>query len=60
MRMRQRITGVSAYFYYMIVADTINFPEVWRPWRHWQITENAASDNQSAANAIANILHSHR
>jgi hypothetical protein len=36
------------------------FPEVGRPWHHWQITVNAASDNQSAANAIANILLSHR
>jgi hypothetical protein len=36
------------------------FPEVGRPWHHWQITVNAASDNQSAANAIANILISHR
>jgi hypothetical protein len=36
------------------------FPEAGRPWHHWQITVNAASDNQSAANAIANILLSHR
>jgi hypothetical protein len=36
------------------------FPEVGRPLHHWQITVNAASDNQSAANAIANILLSHR
>jgi hypothetical protein len=36
------------------------FPEVRRPWHHWQITFNAASDNQSAASAIANILLSHR
>jgi hypothetical protein len=36
------------------------FPEVRRLWHHWQITVNAASDNQSAANAIANILLSHR
>jgi hypothetical protein len=36
------------------------FPEVGRPWHHWQITVNAASDHQSAANAIANILLSHR
>jgi hypothetical protein len=36
------------------------FPEVGRPWHYWQITVNAASDNQSAANAIANILLSHR
>jgi hypothetical protein len=35
------------------------FPEVGRPWHHWQITVNAATDNQSAANAIANILLSH-
>jgi hypothetical protein len=34
--------------------------EVGRPWRHWQITINAASDNQSAANAIGNIFLSHR
>jgi hypothetical protein len=59
-RMRQHITSVSAYFDYMRVADTIDFPEVGRPWYHWQITEYAASDNQSAANAIANILLSHR
>jgi hypothetical protein len=38
----------------------LRFPEVGRPWHHWQITVNAASDNQSAANAIANILLSHR
>jgi hypothetical protein len=31
------------------------FPEVGRPWHYWQITANAASDNQSAVNAIANI-----
>jgi hypothetical protein len=36
------------------------FPEVGRPWHHWQITVNAASDNQSTANAIGNILLSHR
>jgi hypothetical protein len=36
------------------------FPEVGRPWHHWQITVNAAGDNQSAANAIENILLSHR
>jgi hypothetical protein len=36
------------------------FPEVGRPWHHWQMIVNAASDNQSAANAIANILLSHR
>jgi hypothetical protein len=36
------------------------FPEVWRPWHHRQITVNAASDNQSAVNATANILLSHR
>jgi hypothetical protein len=36
------------------------FPEVWRPWHHWQITVNAASDNQIAANAIGNIVPSHR
>jgi hypothetical protein len=35
------------------------FPEVRRPWHHWQITVNTASDNQSAANAIGNILLSH-
>jgi hypothetical protein len=59
-RMRQRITSTSAYFDYMRVTDTIDFPEVGRPWHHWKNTENAASDNQSAANAIANILLSHR
>jgi hypothetical protein len=32
------------------------FPEVGRPRHHWQITVDAASDNQSAANAIENIL----
>jgi hypothetical protein len=36
------------------------FPEVGRPWHYWQITINAASDNWSATNSIANILHSHR
>jgi hypothetical protein len=35
------------------------FPEVGRPWHHWQITVNAAGDNQSAANAIVDLL-SHR
>jgi hypothetical protein len=30
-QMRQRITGVSAYFDYMRVANTIDFPEVGRP-----------------------------
>jgi hypothetical protein len=59
-QMYQRITDVSAYFDYLRVADTIDFPEVGRPWHHWQITVNAASDNQSAANAVANILLSHR
>jgi hypothetical protein len=46
-----------------LVADTIDYrsiPEVGRPWHHWQINVNAASDNQSAANAIANIILSHR
>jgi hypothetical protein len=36
------------------------FPEVRRPWHFWQIAVNVASDNQSATNAIANILLSHR
>jgi hypothetical protein len=36
------------------------FPEVEKPWHHWQSTVNAASHNQSAANAIANIFLSHR
>jgi hypothetical protein len=36
------------------------FPEVGRPWHHWQITVNDASDNQSAAYAITNILLSQR
>jgi hypothetical protein len=36
------------------------FPEVGRPWHNWQIAVNASRDNQSAANAIANILPSHR
>jgi hypothetical protein len=36
------------------------FPEVGRPWHHWEITVNADSNNQSAANVIANILFSHR
>jgi hypothetical protein len=36
------------------------FPEVGRPWHHWEITVNAASDSQSAVNVIANILLSHR
>jgi hypothetical protein len=36
------------------------FPEVGRPWHHRQITTIAASDNQSAANTITNILLSHR
>jgi hypothetical protein len=35
------------------------FPEVGRPWNHWQITVNAAGDNWSAANAIANISLPH-
>jgi hypothetical protein len=36
------------------------FPELGRPWHHWQITVNDTSNNQSAANAIAYILLSHR
>jgi hypothetical protein len=36
------------------------FPKVGRLWHHWQITVNAASDNQSAANAMGNIVLSHR
>jgi hypothetical protein len=36
------------------------FPKVGRLWHYWQITVNAASDNQSAANAIANIVLTHR
>jgi hypothetical protein len=36
------------------------FPEVGRQWHHRQITVNAASNNQSAANAIGNIVLSHR
>jgi hypothetical protein len=36
------------------------FPEVGRSWHHWQITINAASNNQSAANAVTNIVLSHR
>jgi hypothetical protein len=34
--------------------------EVGRLWHHCQISINAASGNQSAANAIANILFLHR
>jgi hypothetical protein len=34
------------------------FPEVGRPWHHWQITVNAVSDNQSAANAITQVKSS--
>jgi hypothetical protein len=44
-RMRQRITRVS-------VCHN-QFPEVGRPWHHWQIAVNVASNNKSAANAIA-------
>jgi hypothetical protein len=40
----------------MRVADTIYFQKS----EDWQITVSAASDNQSAANAIGNILLSHR
>jgi hypothetical protein len=36
------------------------FPEVGRPWHYCQIIVNAAGDNQSATNSIANILLSHR
>jgi hypothetical protein len=30
------------------------------PQHHWRITVNAASDNQSAANAVEHIELSHR
>jgi hypothetical protein len=36
------------------------FPEVERPWRHWQITVNAAGDNQNTTSAIGNLVLSHR
>jgi hypothetical protein len=37
------------------------FPEVGRPWHHWQTSVNAGSNNQSAMkNAITIILLSHR
>jgi hypothetical protein len=52
-RMRQRIIGVSAYFDYIIVADTIDSQ---KSEDRDITTVNAASDNQSAANAIENIL----
>jgi hypothetical protein len=57
--MRQRITGVSAYFYCMRVAGTID--SLKSEDRHiTDITRKAAIDNQRAANAIANILLSRR
>jgi hypothetical protein len=55
-QIRQRIIGVLAYFNYMRVADTIDSLKL----EHRKITVNTASDNQSAANAIANILLSHK
>jgi hypothetical protein len=55
-QMRQRI-GI---FWLHESSQYHQFPEVGRLWHHWQITTNAASNNQSAANAIANILLSHR
>jgi hypothetical protein len=36
------------------------FPYVRKPWHHWQIMVNAASNSQSAANAITYTLLSHR
>jgi hypothetical protein len=57
-------TRANALTYYRYIGTTPSiidrFPEVGRLWYHWKITENAASDNQSAANAIANISLSHR
>jgi hypothetical protein len=47
-----------AYFYYMKVADI--FPEDEILWHRCQITVNAASNNQSSMNAIANVLFSPR
>jgi hypothetical protein len=58
--MSQRLRGVSAYFDYMRVADTIDSQKSEDRDITDKITANAASDNQSAANAIANILLSHR
>jgi hypothetical protein len=61
-------TRVNAPTYYQCMGIFLlhessrhhRFPEVGRPWHYWQITVNAARDNQSAANAIASILLSHR
>jgi hypothetical protein len=54
----QYITSISAFWLHESTQHH-QFPEV-RSWHHWQITTNAASDNQSATNAITNILLSHR
>jgi hypothetical protein len=56
--MCQRFTSVSAHFDYMRVADTIYSQKS----EDRDITDkllNVAGDNQSAANAITNILLSH-
>jgi hypothetical protein len=58
--MRQRITGVSAYFDYMRVADTIDSQKLEDRDITDKLDVNAASHNQSTANAIANISPSHR
>jgi hypothetical protein len=53
--MHQRITGVLVYFDYMRVADTINSQKSEDRGNTRQITITAASNNQTAVNAIANI-----
>jgi Rad3-related DNA helicase len=58
-RMRQRITGVSAYFDYMRLADTVDSQKSKDLTITDKLAVNAASDNQSAANAIPNISLSH-
>jgi hypothetical protein len=59
-QMRQRISSVSAYVDYMRVADTIGSQKSEDRDITDKFTINAASDNQSAANAIGNIVLSHR
>jgi hypothetical protein len=58
--MRQRITGVSVYFDYMTVANTIVSQKSEDRDFTDKLPLNVASNNQSVANAIANILLSHR
>jgi hypothetical protein len=59
-RIRQRIFCVSKYFDYMRVADTIDSQKSEDRDIADRKTVNAARNNQSAVNAIVNILFSHK